>query len=593
MTMAELAARADLSWMRQLRCDPESEKHAPNRKSRQVRSGHFVPVRPTPLTAPRLVTFSPAMAAELGLSEDECRSKEFLRFFSGDIDAVPGFDSWATPYALAIMGRQQYDNCPFKNGNGYGDGRAVSIGEVVAPSGQRWEMQLKGGGQTPFCRGADGRAVLRSSVREFLASEAMHHLGVSTTRAISLIVSDRDTSQRPWYSGQGNDDLPGPDDPRLARAPPEMRQYLLMMLQQRRGEPDVMIQESCAITCRVAPSFTRIGHLDLHARRASGASATPLQKEEHEMMVKHAIFREFPDLMPEAPLPERALAFFDAVAERIAAMVAGWLRVGFCQGNFNCDNCLIAGRTMDYGPFGFIDKYDPLFAKWVGSGDHFAFMSQPGAAYANLTTLASSLEPLLDKAKRDDLKGRLSAAQKTIDNAVEKMWCQKLGLRSESAAGSAQCKALRELMELPGCEVDYTLLFRQLSVLPAAHGASPDATDGSDLLAPLREAFYKPLSSDLETRWAAWIRAWLRLLSIEGALDGAAERMNSVNPKYILREYMLVEAYEAAKKGDYSRVHELYELTTKPYDEQPQFEKKYYKRAPDCALTRSGTAVMT
>merc|ERR1719171_647115 len=143
-----------------------------------------------------------------------------MHFFSGRMDAIPSMESWATPYALAIMGQEFYDNCPFKNGNGYGDGRAVSVGEVVV-KGQRWEMQLKGGGTTPFCRGADGRAVLRSSVREFLASEAMHAMGVSTTRALSLVVSGSETSQRGWYSGRG-----------------------------RGRDPDMMVRESCAITTR-------------------------------------------------------------------------------------------------------------------------------------------------------------------------------------------------------------------------------------------------------------------------------------------------------------------------------------------------------
>merc|ERR1719487_2090899 len=139
------------------------------------------------------------MAAELGLSEACCRSEDFLRFFSGDVDVAPAFQSWATPYALSIYGQEMYDNCPFKNGNGYGDGRACSVAEVVV-GGRRWELQLKGSGTTPFSRGADGRAVVRSSVRKFLASEAMGHMGVSTTRALACVVSTSETCRRPWYS---------------------------------------------------------------------------------------------------------------------------------------------------------------------------------------------------------------------------------------------------------------------------------------------------------------------------------------------------------------------------------------------------------
>lgn len=591
--MQDLAGRADLSWMRKLHADPEAKDHGENRQSRQVRSGHYVPVKPVPLMRPRLVTFSPELAAELGLSEEACRSDEFLRFFSGDVEAVKkpdgsvGFGSWATPYALAIMGQPHYDNCPFKNGNGYGDGRAISIAEVVAPSGQRWELQLKGAGPTPFCRGADGRAVLRSSVREFLASEAMYHLGISTTRALSLIVSSGDSVQRPWYSDRaGGDDMPGADDPRLARAPPELRQMLMAMLQQQRGEPDVLIREPCAITCRVAPSFVRIGHLDLFARRAAKPSATALQREEHEMMVQHGIEREYPGLLPDAALPARALAFFEAATERIATMVAGWLRVGFCQGNFNCDNCLIAGRTMDYGPFGFIDKYDPLFAKWVGSGDHFAFMSQPGAAYANLTTLASTLVPLLDAAGRRALDEKRDAAEHVIQQTVHTMWCTKLGFPGRSDAAVALFRELELLMRRS--EVDFTILFRQLSVLPGCAEASDDAA----LCAPLLEAFYKAPGDALVREWAGWLRKWLQQLGKDGDQE-VSKRMRSVNPKYILREYMLVEAYSSLQQGDGSPLAELQRLTRAPYDEQPDLEAKYYRRAPDEALTRSGTAVMT
>lgn len=590
MTMAELASRADMSWMRELRRDPEAAANAPNNTSRQVRSGHYVPVRPKPLPKPKLVMYSPVMAGELGLTEEACRSQEFLRFFSGDIDAVPGFDSWATPYALAIMGRPLTDNCPFKNGNGYGDGRAVSVGEVIAPSGQRWELQLKGGGQTPFCRGADGRAVLRSSVREFLASEAMHHLGISTTRAISLIVSEGETSQRPWYSGQ-NRDGPGADDPRIAGAPPELRSMLLAMLNQQKGEPDVMIREPCAITCRVAPSFTRIGHLDLFARRASKPGATAAQREEHEMMLLHAFNREYPDILPGAPLRERALAIYDAATERIATMVAGWLRVGFCQGNFNCDNCLIAGRTMDYGPFGFMDKFDAGFAKWVGSGDHFAFMNQPLAAVANLTTLGTALQPIFDEEGKSALRAKVDAVKDVCRNAAAATWRAKLGMSPNSEAGPQLFEDLQALMQKSS--VDYTILFRKLADLPAAHGANPDSAGPADFQAIIGPAFYVQPSGDLQEEWATWLRRWLTALASGGMLDGAKDRMNASNPKYILRECMLVEAYQKAMAGDYSVVHELYQLIRNPYDEQPQFEGKYFRLAPASALEAPGTAVMT
>lgn len=592
--MEDLAKRADLSWLKDLTEDPESFRCQPNRTSREVKSGHYVKVKPNPLPEPRLVIFSTAMAAELGLSEEACTSQDFLRFFSGDTEVLSGFDSWATPYALAIMGQPRTDNCPFKNGNGYGDGRAISVGEVLAPGGQRWEMQLKGGGQTPFCRRADGRAVLRSSVREFLASEAMYHLGISTTRALSLIVSMQETVQRPWYSGRQDAGMPDLDDPRLAAAPAAMRQMLLRMLQQQSGEPDVLITEPCAITCRVAPSFTRIGHLDLFARRAIKSTATPEQVLEHEMMVKHAIEREYADVLPgrDVPLAERALAVFDIAAERIAAMTTNWLRVGFCQGNFNCDNCLFAGRTMDYGPFGFMDKFDPGFAKWVGSGDHFAFMNQPAAGLANLGTLATALEPLLTGDERRELRRKREAAEQVFRDAERDMWCLKLGFESGTAEVAAHAAALLRLMERS--QADYTITFRELASVPATLGESSiDGARPAVLMAPLRNAFYQELSPQLEEQWVAWLRGWMRLLESQAVFEGVGDRMKAVNPKYILREYMLVDAYNAARQENYGLVHELYQLVRNPYAEQPEMEPKYYRRAPDAALNTSGTSVMT
>ena len=221
-TLAGLAQNADHSWLQQLNMDPETDKFAPNRESRQVRSGHYVKVLPTPLPKPKYVIHSKAMAQTLGISEADVQSERFIKFFSGEQAQIPGLESWATPYALSIMGTRHYNNCPFGNGNGYGDGRAQSIGEVVV-NGNRWEMQLKGGGKTPFCRGADGRAVLRSSIREFIASEAMFALGVSTTRALSLVVSEGETTRRPWYSGRSDAENINENDPRLARFPPEQR----------------------------------------------------------------------------------------------------------------------------------------------------------------------------------------------------------------------------------------------------------------------------------------------------------------------------------------------------------------------------------
>jgi len=442
MGLESFAASADSSWTRCLNADPEASRHAPNKESRQVKSGHYVPVRPSPLPRASLALFSEELAADLGLSEADVRDARFARYFSGDADALDLGGTWATPYALSIMGEPHVRNCPFGNGNGYGDGRAVSVGEVVSEKG-RYELQLKGGGKTPFCRGADGRAVLRSSLREFLASEAMHFLGVPTTRALSLVVSAAETSRRPWYSRRDDAEAPpeediSEDDPRLAQFPLQMRRQLIRQLMAQRGggsDPDIMIEEPCAITCRVAPSFARVGHVDLFARRA--ARGGDAETRELALLVQHAIAREYPDLLQGdgdatrvAPLSVEALrpvalAFAERARDRLATLAAEWLRVGFCQGNFNADNCLVAGRTMDYGPFGFVDKYDPGFAKWVGSGDHFAFANQPGAALANYGTLVRSLAPLFDDVA--PLQEVADDAHAVFAEAVDDCYRKKLG----------------------------------------------------------------------------------------------------------------------------------------------------------------------
>lgn len=388
-TMEKLDLKFDNSWIEQL--SPESPGNLEksrnseglpstdnNHTKRQVFNGHYVLVEPTGIKDPKLLLISQDMAQRLSLSENDVHSQDFLDYVSGNKPLKGG--SWATPYALSIMGTRYTNNCPYGTGNGYGDGRAISIGEWNG-----YELQLKGGGPTPFCRTADGRAVLRSSIREFLASEAMHHLGVRTTRALSLVVSDKggDSVNRPWYSEGTQVKLPSPNDPRLANYSASERRQLLAQLRNEKADPNVMIREPCAITCRVSPSFVRVGHLDLFARRVEKTSqqnylktkerfdTSTLEWSELTDLVWHACYREFKDAA-YTPFKEKddiasaATAMLEASAERLSTMAANWIRVGFAQGNFNADNCLVGGHTMDYGPFGFMEEYNPLFAKWTG-----------------------------------------------------------------------------------------------------------------------------------------------------------------------------------------------------------------------------------
>jgi len=231
-SFAEFAQRADYSLLNSLHGDPQATADGRDHRPRQVFSGHYVPVTPTAIPAPELVAHSPTLFHDLGLADDLTHDEDFLRLFSGDItvarEPMRPF-GWATGYALSIYGTEYIQQCPFKTGNGYGDGRAISVFEGLF-NGKRWEMQLKGGGPTPYCRGADGRAVLRSSVREFLAQEFMHALGVSTSRSLTLMMSRAETVRRPWYS-------------------PNSRSF----------DPDILVDNPAAITTRVAPSFLRVG----------------------------------------------------------------------------------------------------------------------------------------------------------------------------------------------------------------------------------------------------------------------------------------------------------------------------------------------
>lgn len=567
--LEELGACVDNSWLGRLAADPDQASHAPNKYSRQVFSGHYVKVLPTPLPDPYLVIFSMEVLEFLGLTAEECQTAQFVRVFSGDAAELPAFQSsWATPYALSIYGQEQYHNCPFQTGNGYGDGRAISLAEVVV-NGSRWELQLKGSGTTPFCRGGDGRAVLRSSIREFLASEAMYHLGVPTTRALSLVASGSETVSRPWYS----DD----DDKDKSQEEEDVEKH----------GGDIHQHEPCAMTTRVAPSFIRVGHFELFARRARKGDAKG--KKELKKLARHALFRDYPHVAtPGKSFQRKLLDMAEEAAERFASLAADWLRVGYTQSNFNSDNCLVSGTTVDYGPFGFIERYDPGWGMWIGSGDHFAFMNQPSAAGRNFEMFAQSLVPLLDQKGASDIHKLVNGFDKRAQDSVNKMISRKLGLQDWSEYSSELWQELEVLLNKYA--VDYTIFWRQLSELP---GKDPNSAQ-HDLLEPLSAAFYDDLPSSSRFEWAVWISKWLHILAKEARSQlVVSDLMRRASPKYVPREWMLVEAYRAAEKGNHSLVHMLHELFKHPYDEQPSYEHMYYRRAPEGTDKKGGVGFMS
>ncbi|QKF94872.1 UPF0061 protein [Fadolivirus algeromassiliense] len=561
--LESLSLKENCSWTNFLNRDPENDKYQPNRSSREVKSGHYVNVKPTPLPDPYMVLYSPDVAFKLGLDDLTCKSNEFLNIFSGNINQSSksiGKCSWATPYALSIYGKEMYDNCPFKNGNGYGDGRAISISEILIDKSNRLELQLKGCGKTPFCRSGDGRAVIRSCIREFLVSEAMFHLNVPTTRALSVIASKSEKVPRQWYSEDGK---------------------------------EVMENSTCAVICRVAESFIRVGHIELYGRRVRDAleiwhaskqdynKHDNIKKEldfrinELKMIVDYAIFREYPHLLQIQNEQEKYIQFLKEVGFNIANMTAEWLRVGYTQGNFNSDNCHIGGKTLDYGPFGFIELYDPQWNMWEGGGIHFAFMNQPLAGNKNFGSLVDAIIPLLDNNSTKIAMNLKTTQYEIALDKANQVWARKMGFSKFDSKVNELKKELFNLMEAH--QVDFTIFWRQLAEI--IENYDPD-TQNIKLLSYIGNCFYKPLTQCNERSWIVWLSKWLTMIQNTNMdYKIISGNMKKQSPKFVPREWMLKQAYEKANIGDYSLIVELQQLFRNPYNEaNKEMTMKYYRK---------------
>jgi serine/tyrosine/threonine adenylyltransferase len=498
---------------------------APPPGVRQVEAALWSRVAPTPVRAPRLLAWSPELAALLGLDEGDLRDPGFAEVFAGN-RLLPGM----FPYAANYGGHQ------FGHWAGQlGDGRAIGLGEVLDRSGGRWELQLKGAGPTPYSRHADGRAVLRSSIREFLCSEAMHHLGIPTTRALSLVGTGEQVERDMFYDGH----------PRL---------------------------EPGAVLCRAAPSFIRFGSFELPFARGDVQLLRAL--------ADFCIDRDFPQLQGQGE--DLYAHWFGEVCERTAALVGHWMRVGFVHGVLNTDNMSILGLTIDYGPYGWIEDYDPDWTPNTtdAQGRRYRFGWQPRIAGWNLVRLAHALSPLF--ADPAPLQEGLHRFEQAWARSERGNAAAKLGLE---CCREGDPELMQDLLALLHAgEVDMTLWFRALSDLPADTGS----------LDPFSHAFY---DEDRRKRIEPGLLDWLRRREARLADDGMSPqdrqaRMRAANPKYVLRNWLAQQAIDRAEAGDLSELHALQEVMRRPYEDQPGREA-YAARRPDWARDRAGCSMLS
>ncbi len=517
----------DNAFTRVLPADPVDDNYR-----RQITGAAYSRVLPTSVIAPTLIAWSAEVAALLDLTEVDCQSAQFRQVFAGN-EVLPGMD----PFAMCYGGHQ------FGHWAGQlGDGRAINLGETVNRAGQRWTLQLKGAGPTPYSRTADGLAVLRSSVREFLCSEAMHHLGVPTTRALSLIGTGESVLRDMFYDGHP------------------------------RAEPG-------AVVCRVAPGFTRFGNFQLFAARG--------EPELLRALLDHTIRTHFPHL--GEPSTATYLACLSEVAARTATMVVHWMRVGFVHGVMNTDNMSILGLTIDYGPYGWLEGFDPDWTPNTtdAQGKRYRYGHQPQIAWWNLVQLANALHALVPDVPA--LEAALAAYPRTYEAESAAMLAGKLGI---AALGSAEDNALLDELfrVLALTETDLTIFHRRLAEVPCAGDLTPEA-----MLQQVADAWYQPdaVTDDIRSQFVAWLQAWRARVRVDGTADDERKRkMNAVNPLYVLRNYLAQEAIDLAEAGDFSRVRETLDVLRRPYEEQAG-RAAYAAKRPEWARQRAGCSMLS
>src|SRR5262245_34658663 len=454
-------------------------------------------VEPTPVPDPYLVAFNPDAARLIDLDPAEAQKADFVEYFAGN-KLLPGSE----PVAMKYAGHQFGSWVPQ-----LGDGRAILLGEVKNAAGERWDLHLKGAGKTMFSRFGDGRAVLRSSIREYLCGEALHALGVPTTRSLCIVGTDLEVYRESVESG--------------------------------------------AIIVRMAPSHVRFGSFEVFAHRG--------QTELVKTLADFVIDQHYPHLKDAE---NKYATFLREVVARTARLIAKWQSVGFAHGVLNTDNMSILGLTLDYGPYGFMEDFDPGFVcNHSDETGRYAFDQQPRIGYWNLGALAQSLLSVLEV---EEAKAALNTYPDMFNARMHELMCEKLGLATRREGDQSLWTGLLDV--LARARADYTIFFRRLGTFSTAAAADNAA---------VRSLFPDP------AELSAWAERYRERLQAERSVDPERQaRMNRANPKYVLRNYLAQIAIEKAQRKDYSEVDRLRSVLQMPFDEQPEMEH-YAQRAPE------------
>jgi uncharacterized protein YdiU (UPF0061 family) len=493
-----------------------------HRGSRQTPRVLYSKVIPTPVSNPSLLAWSEELARELGIRKPE--DPQDIGVLAGN-HVTPSM----VPYAACYGGHQ------FGNWAGQlGDGRAITLGEWKAPDGQSWELQLKGAGPTPYSRRADGRAVLRSSLREYLMSEAMFHLGVPTTRALSLVSTGDQVVRDMFYNGNP--------------------QY-----------------EPGAIVMRVAPTFLRFGNFEILAARGEDANLRKL--------ADWTIEKFYPHIEGE----DKIISWFKEVQERTINLMVEWMRVGFVHGVMNTDNMSILGLTIDYGPFSFVDNYDPLFTPNTTDlpGRRYAFARQPLIARWNLACLAGALTPLVPD--KEMLWDKLEDFQEMYMEKFRAMMGKKLGLDQVRVEDISLITQAEEM--LTTLQPDMTLFYQLLIDLPLAMENDQQIVDhfGDSLYAAPNPNQSKALSD--------FIRAYqARIITNAISREESQRTMRESNPRFILRNYLLHQAIEEMEKGGQELFLKLQQAIREPYSYN---DATFLAKRPEWATQKAGCSMLS